>query len=418
MKNNLLKDMLYQYFLTGSFIPSFHIGSRFKVYDSAMLLMERFDRRGLERTIKRYTWHMPKKYRKIIIELISGYFFAERSYSLSDEQLTIVREIPNKVLTIREWNALKIICYSCGAMVLANEFHRKACQRLAHNKGIMGAAIIGKMGLAVANGDYDHLDTMLNKVAFRFLKYCAPRVYFYANDMCKIHMRKVNCEDDFGKIVNGRDIAIIGAAPSDKAYSKSNDEIEVRIGYIGSAEDEKAPDVSYYNVGNAETLFTKDGEYTRFIGELKYVRFKALPEGYESLDLYEKSSNVISYGSSSIPFGGPNMLQLVLYDLLHYNVNTIKVYYMTLWQSEVAFSKSYINAKSNDKKILMAGFVDHDCISNFIYTKSLWEHRYFEADNVLSHILKQTRDEYALEMERIYHFGYYKLMFEKEHGRE
>jgi len=89
--------------------------------------------------------------------------------------------------------------------------------------------------------------------------------------------------------------------------------------------------------------------------------------------------------------GNPNMIPIVLYDLLHFNPKSIKVFGIDFWAGEFPYFEGYPSEIDNSIKLSHA---EHNLLANLKYMKHLHKFGYYEIDEMGLNILSMNEDDY------------------------
>lgn len=107
-----------------------------------------------------------------------------------------------------------------------------------------------------------------------------------------------------------------------------------------------------------------------------------------------------------IPFGGPMMLQNIIFDLFYYNPISITISCFNFYCSEVFYNSSYLIANTSiitDKISRRKTFALHDLESNFLYIKNLYTKKLIQVDSENTrYVLDLTVKEYLEHLEKFH----------------
>lgn len=258
--------------------------------------------------------------------------------------------------------------------------------------------------LLVEEGKYEEaLDRLERSKMYRFKKAFLKRSlvsYWNALPIYKPEGNKGPYYDKrFAELIENKDVVIIGPSSNGEEYTIDNSKsVIVRFAYFGSSDKKNITDMSYYN-----GLHSVKMEENQAVPEgISQCVFKYMRSTTFRWYIYDKELGRMARWSLKIMLPGcsPNMLQVALADLLHY-AKRVRVFDSNLYINNVYCSgyasNELLKTMSNYKKDSM--FAQHDIIGNFIYTKSLFDNGYFEADKKLSGILNMSVKEYAYQME-------------------
>jgi hypothetical protein len=132
---------------------------------------------------------------------------------------------------------------------------------------------------------------------------------------------------------------------------------------------------------------------------IKYIVTKIndsinLYEGAVPLRLRKETRNLTWNGAF-------NFIQNIILDLLLYRPKEIKVFGSDLYFT-LDYDKSYKREVHQVEKYLTHSFTNHDVITQFLFTKKLFDNGYILADARLEKILRMQLRDYLSGMEKIY----------------
>jgi hypothetical protein len=130
----------------------------------------------------------------------------------------------------------------------------------------------------------------------------------------------------------------------------------------------------------------------------------------DNLILFSKLSSIHSDGEFNkncvIPFGGPMMLQNIVFDLLYYNPMSITISCFNFYCSEIFYNSSYLIANTSiitDKVSRRKTFALHDLESNFLYIKNLYTKKLIQVDSENTrYVLDLSVKEYLEHLEKFH----------------
>ncbi len=130
----------------------------------------------------------------------------------------------------------------------------------------------------------------------------------------------------------------------------------------------------------------------------------------DNLILFSKLNSIHSDGEFNkncvIPFGGPMMLQNIVFDLLYYNPISIIISCFNFYCSEIFYNSSYLIANTSiitDKVSRRKTFALHDLESNFLYIKNLYNNKLIQVDSENTrYVLDLTVKEYLEHLEKFH----------------
>ncbi|HUE91261.1 hypothetical protein [Pseudomonas sp.] len=153
-------------------------------------------------------------------------------------------------------------------------------------------------------------------------------------------------------------------------------------------------DVSYYLYNDLQ-----DGGVEHCLRAMRELRFAVLDQlsmqNYEFSKIGQCQSrqalNVGVYGCNPLLMGYANGIQRMLMDLARFPLGRVKVFNANLYLSK-GYAGNYLQGKSAD---FFRAFSLHDPLSNFIFTKRMFDLGWLEADPVLREVLQFDADTYA-----------------------
>lgn len=213
------------------------------------------------------------------------------------------------------------------------------------------------------------------------------------------HMRKQDIR--FRRYIKGKSVAIVGPVDvglNNGAEIDAFDEV-IRFNYKGLNGYDKdrfgsKTTLSYYldtDVKKKEDAFVKGME------ELQYVMYQAvLPRKFKKYRDVKTPmrASLPAWNDASKPLfkGNPNALQKCLLDLLRFEVGRVKIFNVTLWLGNKV--NPVYRRKSSVKPSML---IWHDIVSNFVFTKRMFDVGLIEADPVLQRILSLSVEEYVMQ---------------------
>jgi hypothetical protein len=122
--------------------------------------------------------------------------------------------------------------------------------------------------------------------------------------------------------------------------------------------------------------------------------------------LFSIHSDVVFNKNCVLPFGGPMMLQNIIFDLLYYNPISITISCFNFYCSEIFYNSSYLIANTSivtDKISRRKTFALHDLESNFLYIKNLYTKKLIQVDSENTrYVLDLSVKEYLEHLEKFH----------------
>ncbi len=209
-------------------------------------------------------------------------------------------------------------------------------------------------------------------------------------------------DPQYAEIINEKTVAIVGPVDTLQDNGEEIDQFDVviRFNYKGldgfnTARFGSRADVSYYITADVKQILKYTHNSTS-IETLKYSLHSGGAYNYvkERREFKGRCARRLPVQKPQFnPFyhGSANAIQKTLLDILRYNPSRIKIFNANLWVDNNRVNKNY-REKPN---FSTAGFVYHDPVSNFCFTKGLFLASLIEADDELGKVLSLSPTEYV-----------------------
>ena len=257
------------------------------------------------------------------------------------------------------------------------------------------------------------LDT-LNLIKKSNLKYTSKKLLLEISAIChlisnnkdsayKLWQKNFN-QNDFQYLdyIKGKNIAVVGPAPTEEFSGSEIEGFDIIIRPIFTSTEKfdqkkfgKRTDISYYNYGffiNCnETLVVSSKE-------LKWANLKPHKLEKKKLQCNSRFFNMVDTIYLS---GDGNSIPNIVFDLLRFETNKIKLFSSTLYQEKKTFADDFSNtyfSRGLKKKQLINSIRNHDPLSQFNFLKKGFVNKLFIADVNSSNTLKLTCNEYLYKL--------------------
>ncbi|WP_110641198.1 hypothetical protein [Salinicola sp. CPA57] len=312
-----------------------------------------------------------------------------KELALSFERMVVLR---NKVISKNEQLVLSSLALMAGDLPLFKKFR-------FYNQLAIGA--IDSIKISKELGE--EIASVSGDAPSGFLA-AALKLYDGTTDSYRHYFKRKPryFDTEYEKILNGKSVAIVGPVDTFKENGKEIDSFDVviRFNYKGldgfdTARFGSRTDVSYYITADVKQIM-KERRNARAIETLKYSLHsggaynyvKDMPEFQgrcaRRLPVQKIQFNPFYHGSA-------NAIQKTLLDILRYNPSKVKIFNANLW-----VDNNRVNVNYREKpNFSTAGFVYHDPVSNFCFTRGLYVASVIEADNELSGVLNLSPYEYV-----------------------
>lgn len=309
----------------------------------------------------------------------------------------------------RSWLRLRDIFYLKYEMVLGG-----ICRKNAINSATKG------IGFLITNKDKARakLDKMLNSAEVdksfqKFLfEYKFPKKILenFLSSINKIKLGSKTYENkDFFKILNNKNVAIVGPAKtnSNDAYEIDNFDIIIRLnfrhvtGNIDKVNKGLKTDISYYNGFFIEHLI--DNKKGKIPIDLLAACIKDnnsnRTQKIEKANTKKIIKGIANY--NILPFySSLNLLHLALLDLLEYNVKSIKIFHSDLFLTKDLNRNFFPKAEMKEPRNLV--FLGHDPMNQHEILQKLYKNKKITGDTKFDEVMKLDTFEYLKQLEDIY----------------
>lgn len=269
-----------------------------------------------------------------------------------------------------------------------------------------------KVNVYFQNGNFEAALSLIRKSNyFRFIHCFMPRTYkTYIQTMeAVIDSEKAEKKSRFSQYIKGKSVYIIGPSDNQCPVKLPDDCIVIRYAYMGKARlsgcySANQTNISYYNGMHATTVAATDD--TSFLDELQFAVLKyKIKSSFWGKRLDPSHLRIAPVALSTMQHGvSPNMLQIVLMDLMQFGKIDLTVLNNNLYLNRI-YQSGYASVEVQKKQSayeFAAQFAKHDVFCNFKLTKALFERGFFNTDTRLGEILSMTNEEFADAMQKEY----------------
>lgn len=248
--------------------------------------------------------------------------------------------------------------------------------------------------------EWESLKKLINK--FTFNRYIDKNLFnnakkvlsiFNVENTFAIVAKNTIHDDDYYKFLRNKTVAIVGPSPSTKCLGKEIDsyDVVIRPSFFGNhfLESEeivgKKTNVSYYNYRKSSYFLEKKDQIMK---KLDFACLKRPLRNYENTRIRTPQLN------STFLFGDPNMIQIILYDVMLSNPKKVKLYLTNFYTSKQKYGYSYYEMTNNNKfKMDSISMAMHDMISQFKFVQNLYSFKLIDADDMTKTVLKLSDRE-------------------------
>lgn len=204
-------------------------------------------------------------------------------------------------------------------------------------------------------------------------------------------------ENDFayGKLLLGKQLLVVGPCSAEKHLLNQKNSVVIHMNMPSKQHLEQFPKSEHVLYLNGQYIQALEEERLFHKDEIRKFDFLCLKRPSSILETQNlpirhfPNLQTLRYGSSTILTGA-------IYDLLHYQFESLILTGFTLYSKGFEYAKSYQNFKLKDKdtRKIIDTFEDHDPLSNFSFLKLLFHAKIFDCDVNLSSILQLKHRDY------------------------
>lgn len=216
---------------------------------------------------------------------------------------------------------------------------------------------------------------------------------------------------EFAEYIKGKRIAIVGPAPSDEASAAEIDSFDlvIRTNYRGHATMPPADefghkiDISYYNytytkqvLGTPENAYLDDLVFAVFKNETDIRRYRGRPTTARFRTMRQINAQILN--------GKSQMVQNILYDLLHFEPQAIKIFKSNFFMSEKRYYSTYASPTNQPQQAssFWINFATHDLVTQLNFSRTLMQAQQITADLQASAVMQLDAENYIKKISQIY----------------
>lgn len=216
---------------------------------------------------------------------------------------------------------------------------------------------------------------------------------------------------EFADFVRGKRVAIVGPAPGDESAAAEIDsfDIVIRTNYRGrdtmppADEFGRKIDVSYYNytytkqvLGTSANAYLDDLSFAVFKNETDIRRYQGRPATAKFRTMRQINTQILN--------GKSQMVQNIVYDLLHFEPQAIKIFKSNFFMSEKRYYSTYASPTNQAQKAssFWMNFATHDLVTQLKFSQTLQKCSQISGDQQASEIMQLSPAEYMKKISQIY----------------
>ncbi|MFW5886674.1 MAG: hypothetical protein ACOCUL_02850 [Bacteroidota bacterium] len=337
-------------------------------------------------------------------------------------------ELKDSTLNLNQWLDLQYLSIRFGMFQASKAFREKAKEKVyrdLHYNTKNLPALINAFNASIDCSDTEMASYVLKitKENSEFSPYRQMLFYFslFENNVNKI---KPPCQKldktshEYLRYISGKSIAIVGPAPPDENNGEQIDlyDIVIRNGYKGIKYQPDAKkfglrtDVSYYGDGNSR-FYIVDQD-SAFLQDIDWAVFKHERYAKHAVEI-DKNRRRCFIKNPFYFSGSPTMIENIVFDILHFNPEKIKLFNLNFNLAKITHYKTYGPKDQNIKMLAHKklwtnqqrstfGFAHHDLLSQINFVRNLWINGKIQVDNGCKKVLNMSNEEYLKQMERKY----------------
>ncbi len=315
-------------------------------------------------------------------------------------------------LSVNDWHKLGFICNANGLFRLSGICRKKATdfviKRYENNKNIVSSIAMFKVCLDL--GDYTKAEKIIKKAISinksDYVRYLYENFYNYKNP--PIIKPLDHNQTLFNKLINNKKIAIVAPGLVERSEEVIKDinsyDLIVFFTYKGNKIDNRfnIPFISYYNTGAGSKL--KDS-FKDCVSDLEFSVFKKKSHRYQHELISKGMAKKVDRNLNEFFFvQQPNLLQIVLDDLLMYSAQKIKVFGANFYLNKNIYVEGYLFANTATKELseMWSAFSYHNILSQVNYVRNLYKINSIELDQACFNVVDMNEEELLTAYESMY----------------
>lgn len=229
---------------------------------------------------------------------------------------------------------------------------------------------------------------------------------------------KVNSLDEsspeFVELIKGKSVAIVGPSSSGQSLGHEIDTFDTVIRMSADNLAELDPSItglkttiSYFSGHTADSqqkiinLANQIPCISVSLPKFAPLLFRQIDKCFVPNFSHVRQTVMLKHVSKLQIYTSPNLLQVILLDILRYAPSRVKVFYSNMFAKKT-YDSNYKSVKSLRKRsgstqsysLSSLTMLNHDPISNFLLIKSFYKNLFFEADPILSEVIHMEPEQY------------------------
>lgn len=325
------------------------------------------------------------------------------------------------LLSANFWLLMCRFCQENGLFVLGNIFRNNAIKQAYEysqsNKATITDIVVA-LKASIDQGDYDASKQILNKLKSKlgsrsdfnaFVRFLTVTGAFPNNNLHLEGSYRKAKEQLYQSFICGRSVAVLGPAPGTVNIEEIYDsfDIVVSLNYRGYDQESSLyllnsnVDISYYNSENSAKI--QEDNNCVFFNHLRFAVFRSIRHEFQKNLLKQNKSRVMYTPNFFLFNGHAQLVQNVVYDILHFRPHKLKLFNVNFFTSKSSYHSGY--SINDDKKHVLwrwNSFADHDLISQLCFTRNLWRNGCIGVDDECKKVLNMSNTEYISIIEDVF----------------
>ena len=366
---------------------------------------------------------LPNEYLQLFADMILAVNQGQLNQQGHDQLLDLTQVLDFKVLPDSTWRALQFIATANGLFQVGLIFRGLTTQRILaadirnfHQK----SRIIRYFNAAMDRQEYLNALEAIQQYEIRhendktldLMKLHYHLMQGQHQDTLKIAGQYYGKNDqEFAKYVQGKRIAIVGPAPGGDSVADEIDQFDIviRTNYRGRSTLPPADefgskiDVSYYNytytkqvLGTGDNSYLDDLRFAVFKNEIDINRYKGRRSTAQFRIMNQINDHILN--------GKSQMVQNIIYDLLHFDPKEIKIFKSNFFMSNQRYYSTYASPSNQSQKVsnFWINFATHDLVTQLNFSRTLFREEQLTADNQAKAVLNLSNEDYIKTIQNIY----------------
>ncbi|MCE7536810.1 hypothetical protein [Aliivibrio fischeri] len=347
-----------------------------------------------------------KRLSELIYQSHNGKILKEEYKSLLDD-FSCLQPVS---LSICNWDKIVFICNINGLFKLSGICRQKSIdyvvERYKNDQTIIST--IARFKVYLDSGDYEKANLILNKAILisksRYVRCLHENFYNYGNIPPFKNYELDKNKKLFSDLIANKKVAIVAPGLVDINEEVINEinsfDLIILFNYKGRKIDDRiiAPFLSYYN---GESSFLLSSTFESFVNDLKFVVFKSKDLAYKEELINTGRAKYIDRDLNQFFFSqSPNMLQIILDDILKYKASKVKIFGVNFYLSKNIYFKGYRD--SGDRDVILRGFSYHNMISQINFVRNIYKVGAIELEQSTVDIINMDEADLLGAFESIY----------------